>query len=109
MLDRTADFSGRANTFTDQTVSEETYTGTFNFSQACRQILGKDVDVGLVLHYLTECNERTGYRYASGDRVPRIDFMLNLFNSTCGEAFFRCFTAHIHADWWEEWKRRAER
>jgi hypothetical protein len=109
MLDRTAGFSNEASNLTDKNVSEKADTGTFDFALACEEILGPRVDKGLILHYLTDCDERRAYRYAKGENKPRIDFMLNLFNSHCGEAFFRCFTAHIHADWWEEWKRRAER
>ena len=80
------------------------------FVRAARTLLPSNA--GLVLHIITGLDERTCYRYASGDSKPSEHFLRKLFHSEQGEPFLRAFMDGCAARWWrdqQQLQRKASR
>lgn len=87
----------QTDTAPDQTVSENW------FADIARVLLAKDA--GLTLHLITGFEERTCYRYASGDRKPPAYFLRALLRSEQGAVFFAAIMDGCKAQWWLDLER----
>jgi hypothetical protein len=71
------------------------------FSALCDRLLG--TDAGARLHEATDYPERSCYYYASGARVPPVNFILKLFTDEFyGPLFFDALMSDCGAKWWRE-------
>ena len=84
---------------TDQTDSE----GDKWFCELARRLLPKDA--GFVLHLETGFEERTCYRYVSGERKPPGYFIRELLRSPSGWQWLCGLMEGSDAEWFEEIKR----
>jgi hypothetical protein len=76
------------------------------FSRAAQVLL--QPKPGLVLHLLTDCGERNGDRYASGDvKVPSF-IVRQLLRTEHGEAWLNVLMDGCGAPWWQQ-RREIER
>lgn len=83
----------------DQTVSDE----CGRFARAAPVLLGSDP--GIALHLLTGCAERTGYRYASGDRSPPEHVITALLRSGHGWQWLSAIMEGHQPEWWRDLQR----
>lgn len=93
------DRTGSEITITDQTDSD----GENWFSDLARGLLPKDS--GFILHLQTGFEERTCYRYASGERKPPGYFIRELLRSDQGWQWLCGLMEGSNAEWWTETKR----
>lgn len=84
---------------TDQTDSDPSQF----FARAARGLLGKDA--GFALHLATGFEERTCYRYASGERMPPAFLLRELLRSDAGEAWLNATMDGCTAQWWLDSQR----
>jgi hypothetical protein len=77
------------------------------FSALCDRLLG--TDAGARLHEATDYPERSCYYYASGQRVPPVNFILKLFTDEFyGPLFFDALMSDCGAKWWREREQARE-
>lgn len=65
-------------------------------------------DAGLFLHCITGFEERTCYRYASGERKPPAFFLLALLRSEHGGPILSYLMQDCSAPWWRELQNARE-
>lgn len=73
------------------------------FPKAASVLLGSDP--GLALHLLTGCAERTGYRYASGERDPSAHVIASLLRSEHGWQWLSALMDGAQPAWWSDLRR----
>src|SRR5690242_10439680 len=73
------------------------------FVALVKQLLSKDA--GFVLHLQTGFEERTCYRYASGERKPSAYFVRTLLRSEQGWQWLSGIMEGSEPEWWRETKR----
>jgi hypothetical protein len=88
---------------TDQSDSDQ----SLFFARAAQGLLGKDA--GLALHLATGFEERTCYRYASGERMPPAFMLRVLLRSPNGEQWLNAIMDSCDAPWWRAHQRAVRR
>ncbi len=76
------------------------------FPNAARQLLAPKP--GLVLHLQTDCGERNGHRYASGEVVVPSLIVRHLIRSTNGRPWLGAIMDGSDAPWWLELQHEAD-
>lgn len=76
------------------------------FSRCCKALFA--IKPGLALHLATRAGESTCYRYASGERVPPLEFFRRLVHGAQGRTWLYALMEGCAEPWWQEMKDAME-